>query len=179
MPIMSATGHVPRHGASLSNSAHSLTFVTDAVPFVLVMDAGKWASNMEGLQRSDESILRTLKNPPNKNGISYDTNKPYLLCASIYSDKTNIGNNQNAYPLHLVVGNWGVHEVNQLLSTNAGMLAYLPILPENSQIGAEAMTQLRSEFMQLCLDIVLRFVHTTTYISLRPPSLLRPDTLST
>ena len=56
------------------------------------------------------------------------------------------------------------------VTTNAGLLAYLPILPENSQIGAEAMTQLRSEFMQLCLDIVLRFVHTTTYISLRPPS---------
>ena len=124
-------------------------------------------------------MLQTLKTPPNETGILYDTGKPYLLCASLYSDKTNIGNNLNAYPLHLVVGNWGLSEVNRLLSTNAGLLAYMPILPENNTISVEAMTQLRSEFMQICLDVPLRYgiragtlcVHTTALT----PSLTCPS----
>ncbi len=122
---------------------------------------GTWASNLQMLHNTSPAVQLNLKSPPQAsttNGGSADTDKSHILLASMYSDKTNYGNSLYGYPFHMVGGNGNLDDTNELLSTSSGLVGFIPILPINTFLSDDEMTQLRSDFLRVCLDRLLRQV---------------------
>ncbi len=129
--------------------------------------AGTWAQNIQALHDTSPLIQNSLKAPPPAVSMIADTSKSCLLLASIYSDKTNYGNSLQGYPVHLVCGNGDLDLTNEFLSTNSGIVAFLPVLPYNNALSDELNTQLKSDFLAICLARILRQVKCISYQCLR------------
>ena len=112
---------------------------------------GLWAESLSILHGASPEVQSNLANPPTKNGITYDTTTAYILLASLYSDKSNMGKNKDVWPWHVIPGNLPRNQIEAILAGNKGLCAMLPLIPKNLQHHADDTTQLNSELMMDCL----------------------------
>lgn len=113
--------------------------------------AGEWAVGLEELVSKDPTIQSNLSS-----GGKGDQAKPNLLIWALYSDKTNIGNNLQGYPVHAVCMNGSVTHSKEILRTNKGIVAYIPILPKKSGGSREQATVLKSVHLANCMNVILK-----------------------
>ena len=110
-----------------------------------------WAESLAVMHNASSEVQRKLATPPPKTGITYDTTQPYILLASIYSDKSNMGKNKDVWPWHVVPGNLPRNQTEAILAGNKGLCAMLPLMPKKLQNQPDDTAQLNSELMMDCL----------------------------